>query len=56
MIDNGSGKVPTLVTPVALVTRDNIDSTVIAAGHLTKEQVYGDCAANLDCTPGEPGG
>jgi D-xylose transport system substrate-binding protein len=42
MIDNGFGPIPTIVTPVVLVTKDNIDSTVIAGGHLTKEQVYGD--------------
>ena len=41
MIDNGSGPIPTIVTPVVLVTKDNIDSTVIAGGHLTREQVYG---------------
>jgi D-xylose transport system substrate-binding protein len=41
MIANGSTKVPTIITPVVLVTKDNIDSTVIAGGHLTKEQVYG---------------
>jgi D-xylose transport system substrate-binding protein len=57
LIDNGTGKVPTIITPVTLVTKDNIDSTVIAAGHLTKEQIYGtDCEANLDCTPSEAGG
>lgn len=41
MIANGSTTVPTIITPVVLVTKDNIDSTVIASGHLTKEQVYG---------------
>ena len=41
MIANGSTTVPTIITPVVLVTKDNIDSTVIAGGHLTKEQVYG---------------
>ena len=37
-------QVPTIVTPVVLVTKDTIDSTVIAGGHLTKEQVYGPAA------------
>ena len=41
MIANGTTQVPTIITPVVLVTKDNIDSTVIAGGHLTKEQVYG---------------
>ena len=38
---NGTTTVPTIVTPVVLVTKDNIESTVIAGGHLTKEQVFG---------------
>ena len=41
LINNGFGPIPTIVTPVVLVTKDNIDTTVIAGGHLTKEQVYG---------------
>ena len=41
MIANGTTQVPTIITPVVLVTKDNIESTVIAGGHLTKEQVYG---------------
>ena len=40
MIANGTTTVPTIITPVVLVTKDNIDSTVIAGGHLTKAQVY----------------
>lgn len=40
-IDNGAVQVPTIVTPVVLVTKDNIDETVIAEGFYTKEQVYG---------------
>jgi hypothetical protein len=32
---------PTIIMPVVLVTKDNIDSTVIVGGHLTKDQVYG---------------
>ena len=41
MLANGTTQVPTIVTPVALVTKDNIDTTVIAGGHLTHDQVYG---------------
>lgn len=40
-IDNGAVQVPTIVTPVVLVTKDNIDDTIIAEGFYTKEQVYG---------------
>lgn len=40
-IDNGAVQVPTIVTPVVLVTKDNIDETIIAEGFYTKEQVYG---------------
>ena len=40
-IANGTTMVPTIITPVVLVTKDNIDSTVIAGGHLTKDQVFG---------------
>lgn len=39
-IDNGFTKVPTVVTPVVLITKDNIDSTIIAEEFYTKEQVY----------------
>lgn len=41
VINNGMVDVPTVVTPVVLVTRDNLDDTVIAGGFYTKEQVYG---------------
>lgn len=41
MINNGMVEVPTIVTPVVLVTKDNIDETVVAGGFYTKEQVYG---------------
>lgn len=40
-INNGAVEVPTIVTPVVLVTKENIDETVIAEGFYTKEQVYG---------------
>lgn len=41
MINNGMVDVPTVITPVVLVTRDNLDDTVIAGRFFTKEQVYG---------------
>ena len=41
MINNGFMDVPTIITPVVLVTKENINSTVIAGGFFTKEQVYG---------------
>lgn len=40
-INNGFVDVPTVVTPVVPVTKDNIDSTIIAGGFYTKAQVYG---------------
>jgi D-xylose transport system substrate-binding protein len=40
-IDNGAVQVPTILTPVVLVTKDNIDETIIGEGFYTKEQVYG---------------
>jgi D-xylose transport system substrate-binding protein len=40
-INNGAVEVPTIVTPVVLITKDNIDETIIAEGFYTKEQVYG---------------
>lgn len=40
-INNGAVDVPTIVTPVVLITKDNIDSTIIAESFYTKEQVYG---------------
>jgi D-xylose transport system substrate-binding protein len=32
--------VPTIVTPVVLVDKANLDSTIIADGFYTKDQVY----------------
>lgn len=41
VVNNGMVDVPTIVTPVVLVTKENIDATVIEGGFYTKEQVYG---------------
>ncbi len=41
MINNGFTDVPTLITPVVLITQDNIDSTLIAEQFFTREEVYG---------------
>ena len=41
MINNGFVDVPTIVTPVVLITKDNIDNTIIAEGFYSKKQVYG---------------
>jgi D-xylose transport system substrate-binding protein len=41
MINNGFVDVPTVVTPVVLITKDNLDETIIAEGFYTKDQVYG---------------
>ena len=41
MINNGAVDVPTIVTPVVLVDRKNLDSTIIAEGFYTHQQVYG---------------
>lgn len=41
-VDNGFTQVPTVVTPVVLITRDKIDSTLIAEKVFTREQVYGE--------------
>jgi len=41
LINNGFMDVPTIITPVVLVTKDTVDNTVIAGGVFTKEQVYG---------------
>ncbi len=38
--DNGFTKVPTVVTPVVLVTKDNIKDTIVSEGFYTEEQVY----------------
>ena len=42
MINNGYAEIPTVVTPVVRITKDNIDSTMIAEGIFTSEQVYQD--------------
>ncbi|HRD50718.1 MAG TPA: substrate-binding domain-containing protein [Candidatus Contendobacter sp.] len=41
MIDNGFAKIPTVITPVVPITRDKIDSILIAENVFTREQVYG---------------
>jgi len=41
MINNGFVDVPTIVSPVVPITKENLDSTIIAEGFYTKEQVYG---------------
>jgi len=41
LVDNGFAKIPTVITPVVLVTKDNIDSTVIEEDFFTREQIYG---------------
>jgi D-xylose transport system substrate-binding protein len=41
MINNGAVDVPTIVTPVVLVDKSNLDSTIIAEGFYTHQQVYG---------------
>jgi D-xylose transport system substrate-binding protein len=40
-INNGAVDVPTLVTPVVLVDKSNLDQTIIADGFYTHKQVYG---------------
>ena len=40
-INNGAVDVPTIVTSVVLVDRNNLDSTIIAEGFYTHRQVYG---------------
>lgn len=42
LINNGYAEIPTVVTPVVRITKDNIDSTMIADGIFTREQVYQD--------------
>jgi D-xylose transport system substrate-binding protein len=41
MINNGAVDVPTLVTPVVLIDKSNLDSTIIAEGFYTHKQIYG---------------
>lgn len=40
-VSNGFAIIPTVITPVVGVDRDTIDSTVIANGHVTYEEVHG---------------
>lgn len=40
LIDNGFTKVPTVITPVVLITKDNVDSNLIAEKIFSKGQVY----------------
>ena len=40
-VNNGSVDVPTIVTEVVPITKANLDSTIIAEGFYTKEQVEG---------------
>ena len=39
-LNNGFADVPTIVTPIVLVNKDNIDDTIIAEGFYTKDQIY----------------
>ena len=41
MVNNGAVDVPTVVTEIIPITKDNLDSTIIKEGLYTKEQVYG---------------
>jgi D-xylose transport system substrate-binding protein len=41
MVYNGAVEVPTIVTPVELVTKDNIARTLIAGAVYTEDQIYG---------------
>jgi len=41
MLNNGFVDVPTVVTPIVPITKENLDDTIIAEGFYTKEQVYG---------------
>jgi D-xylose transport system substrate-binding protein len=38
--NNGYAPVPTIVTPVVLVTRDNVEDTVVAGGFYKRDQVF----------------
>ena len=40
VVNNGSVDVPTIVTPVILITKENLDETIIKEGFYTKDQVY----------------
>jgi D-xylose transport system substrate-binding protein len=39
-VDNGAKKVPSIFEPVVLVTRDNLEATVIADGFHRKDQIF----------------
>jgi len=41
VINNGAVDVPTIVTPVVLVDKANLDATIIAESFYTRQQVYG---------------
>jgi D-xylose transport system substrate-binding protein len=41
MLNNGFVDVPTVVTPIVAISKENLDDTIIAEGFYTKEQVYG---------------
>ncbi|MBL8258893.1 MAG: substrate-binding domain-containing protein [Candidatus Competibacteraceae bacterium] len=41
MTDNGFAKVPTVITPVVLIGKENVDSALIAEKIFSEEQVYG---------------
>ena len=39
-INNGFADVPTVVTPVVLIDKDNLDTTIVSGGFYSKAQVY----------------
>ena len=41
MVNNGFTDVPTIVTPIVAVTKDNLKETIIAEGVYTEQQVFG---------------
>ena len=41
MIDNGFAQIPAVITPVVLITRDNVDATLVAEKIYTREQIEG---------------
>ena len=41
VINNGYADVPTIVTPITLVTQDPLAAPILAGGFYTKEEVYG---------------
>jgi len=40
VLNNGFAEVPTIVTPIVLVTKDNIKDTIIAGGFYTEDEVF----------------